>query len=123
MLSEEVALLCPGFTGAEMKLLMKRSTSHCLNDEKNAITEIKNKRKNEEEKNEGKSIKENNVTNTIEENSVGNNEEKNEEKNEENNDFLFILTIKHFTQALLSVSTSVTPEEILEYETWAREKK
>ena len=59
MLSEEVALLCPGFTGAEMKLLMKRSTSHCLNDEKNAITEIKNKRKNEEEKNEGKLLLQN----------------------------------------------------------------
>ena len=121
-LSESVAFLCVGFTGAEMKLLMKRTILICIeeneNDEENGNNEDMENNKNIEENKENlekKEMDENKITILVKE------VEKEGDKEVEN--CSFILCFHHFQEALLYVRTSVTAADMREYESWSKEKR
>ena len=126
-LSERVACLCVGFTGAEMKLLLKRATMNCLGERVEDEDLIGGKRKEKEKKNEGKGKQEeeeggmslhcdSDIINSIDID-AGRNKEKKRAK------FSFILHFRHFESALYHVHPSVTKAELLEYEDWASARK
>ena len=126
-LSERVACLCVGFTGAEMKLLLKRATMNCLGERVEDEDLIGGKRKEKEKKNEGKGKQEeeeggmslhcdSDIINSIDIDAGRNKEEKRAK-------FSFILHFRHFESALYHVHPSVTKAELLEYEDWASARK
>ena len=121
-LSESVAFLCVGFTGAEMKLLMKRTILICIeeneHDEENGSNEDMENNENIEENKENlklKEMKENTITISVKE------VEKEGDKEVENSSF--ILCFHHFQEALSSVRPSVTAADLREYESWSKEKR
>ena len=126
-LSERVACLCVGFTGAEMKLLLKRATMNCLGERVEDEDLVGGKRKEKEKKNEGKGKQEeeeggmslhcdSDIVNSIDIDAGRN-------KEEQRAKFSFILHFRHFESALHHVHPSVTKAELLEYEDWASARK
>ena len=126
-LSERVACLCVGFTGAEMKLLLKRATMNCLGERVEDEDLVGVQRKEKEKKNEGKGKQkeeeggmslhcDSDIINSIDID-MGRNKEEQRAK------FSFILHFRHFESALHHVHPSVTKAELLEYEDWASARK
>ena len=100
ILSDRIAEHCVGYTGAELKMIIKKAIKYYYHDtnerKSNKEIEIKNKSYNEME-----NLRINNYPN----NSL--------------NKLLF----KHFEKAILDVKRSVTLNDIQEFEKWEKEKK
>ena len=118
-LSSRVACRCAGFTGAEMKLLLKRATMTCLGESAEEIDQIDGKRK---EKGGEKEVKdkvkeeESDPTHSFHVDMEWSTEEQQQQQRAK---FSFILRFRHFECALHHVHPSVTSSELLEYEDWA----
>lgn len=102
ILSDRIAEHCVGYTGAELKMVIKKAIKYCYHDTKEKENEIKNF---DDNKNENK---------------IENLErESNQNQNKSQHKLLF----KHFEKAILEVKRSVTLSDIQEFEKWAKEKK
>ena len=118
-LSSRVACLCAGFTGAEMKLLMKRATMTCLGESAEEIDQIDKKRKEKggiKEVKEKVKEEESDPTHRFRVDTEWSIEELQQQQRTK---FSFILRFRHFECALHHVYPSVTSSELLEYEDWA----
>ena len=118
-LSSRVACLCAGFTGAEMKLLMKRATMTCLGESAEEIDQIDKKRKEKggiKEVKEKVKEEESDPTHRFRVDTEWSIEELQQQQRTK---FSFILRFRHFECALHHVHPSVTSSELLEYEDWA----
>jgi SpoVK/Ycf46/Vps4 family AAA+-type ATPase len=106
ILSDRIAEQCVGYTGAELKMIIKKAIKYYYHDT------------NEQEKeNERKSNKK------IENKNESNNEMENLSTNNNQNNVQNKLQLKHFEKAILDVKRSVTLSDIQEFEKWAKEKK
>ena len=105
ILSDRIAEHCVGYTGAELKMIIKKAIKHRYHDTK----ENQNERINFDE---NKNDNQNEYQNQIENFEIKNNQDKRQNK----------LEFKHFEKAILDVKRSVTLRDIQEFEKWAKEK-
>jgi SpoVK/Ycf46/Vps4 family AAA+-type ATPase len=108
-----------GYTGAEMKLIIRKATLMCIaegdgkregGNDGDVERKVEGGKKSEEEEKYARDS-DRKEGNGVEEGSAS-----------EGYSSLF-LTLKHFQTAVLSVRPSVSREDVTEFENWARERK
>ena len=98
ILSDQIAPLCVGYTGAELKMVIKKAFTNYHHD-------------NEEKENEKEEM-----------NEIGN-ESKHLRIESNENEFRHKLKFKYFEKASSDLKRSVTTTDIKEFEKWAKERK
>jgi SpoVK/Ycf46/Vps4 family AAA+-type ATPase len=106
ILSDRIAEHCVGYTGAELKMIIKKAIKYYYHD-------TKDKQKEKINFDENKNNDKNENQNQIENLEIKYNQDKSQNK----------LDFKHFEKAILDVKRSVTLSDIQEFEKWAKEKK
>jgi Vps4 C terminal oligomerisation domain len=124
-LSAAVVPLCVGYTGAEMKLIIRKASLMCLaegdgeregGNEGERVKEGEGVREDEGGKKEVEEGKDARGNDKKQENEV-------EEGSAKQGYSSLLLTLQHFQTAVLSVRPSVSREDVTEFENWARERK
>ena len=117
ILTDRIAQHCVGYTGAEMKMIIKKAITYYYHDNKDKINNGDEKKENKKAKE-----KENNNNNENNDNNEITDMNENFKIHKNINKYQQKLKFEYFEKAILDVKRSVTNLDLKEFENWAKEK-